>query len=319
MSNCVACAKNLADEKGVPPFVVFGDLSLRQMALYLPQSEENFSGISGVGEEKLKQYGKIFTEVIQTYARENNLSEKEYPVKRSARPRRINPFGVDLSGNPRNWCCKKCQLSKWRVLRGLSAATILAHIEKLVSSGEEIDLDYLRPPLEKFEQIAAAFQQSGGQAFGAGAGNARRTIFLRRIKNSQAIYQSVDHQEKLSSPCPGAAADLFFKQALDGPGGAVLVHKGRQNYGQGDTTMGYTIVGLKEKILEMYPEIPKLGVVSTLTFDDAKQAYVLKLQKGPHELSTYIDKPDADRCMDGHVCVSLGVQVRQFLENFKER
>ncbi len=83
--------------------------------------------------------------------------------------------------------------------------------------------------------------------------------------------------------------------------------------------MGYTIVGLKEKILEMYPEIPKLGVVSTLTFEEDKQAYVLKLHKGPHELSTYIDKLDADRCMDGHVCVSLGVQVRQFLENFKER
>ncbi len=82
--------------------------------------------------------------------------------------------------------------------------------------------------------------------------------------------------------------------------------------------MGYTIVGLKEKILEMYPEIPEKGVVSTLTFDDDKKAYVLKLHKGEHELSTYIDKADADRCMDGHVCVSLGVQVRQFLENFKE-
>ncbi len=82
--------------------------------------------------------------------------------------------------------------------------------------------------------------------------------------------------------------------------------------------MGYTIVGLKEKILEMYPEITKLGVVSTLTFDDQKQAYLLKLAKGPHELGTYIDKPDADRCMDGYVCVSLGVQVRQFLDNFKE-
>lgn len=82
--------------------------------------------------------------------------------------------------------------------------------------------------------------------------------------------------------------------------------------------MGYTIVGLKEKILEMYPEIPKLGVVTTLTFDDEKKVYVLKLHKGAHELSTYIDKVDADRCMDGQVCVSLGVQVRQFLENFKE-
>lgn len=82
--------------------------------------------------------------------------------------------------------------------------------------------------------------------------------------------------------------------------------------------MGYTIVGLKTKILEMYPEIEKLGVVSSLTFDDEKKVYLLKLKKGVHELGTYIDKPDADRCMDGHVCVALGVQVRQFLENFKE-
>jgi hypothetical protein len=82
--------------------------------------------------------------------------------------------------------------------------------------------------------------------------------------------------------------------------------------------MGYTVVGLKTKVLEMYPEIEKMKVISSLTFDEGKNAYVLKLTKGPHELSTYIDKADADRCMDGHVCVSLGVQVRQFLENFKE-
>jgi ATP-dependent DNA helicase RecQ len=87
--------KKLADEQGVPPFVVFGDLALRQMALYLPQSEENFSKISGVGEAKLKQYGKIFTEVIKTYAKQNNLSEKDVPVKRSARPRRQQRDAVD--------------------------------------------------------------------------------------------------------------------------------------------------------------------------------------------------------------------------------
>ena len=85
----------------MPPFVVFGDLALRQMALYLPQSEENFSRISGVGEAKLKQYGKIFTEVIQAYAEENNLRERDVPVKRSARPRAVKSSGIDLSGNQR--------------------------------------------------------------------------------------------------------------------------------------------------------------------------------------------------------------------------
>ena len=86
----------------------------------------------------------------------------------------------------------------------------------------------------------------------------------------------------------------------------------------GETTMGYAVVGLKTRVLERYPEIGKMKVIPSLTFDEAKNAYVLKLTKGPPELSTYIDKADADRCMDGHVCVSLGVQVRQFLENFKE-
>jgi hypothetical protein len=93
---------------------------------------------------------------------------------------------------------------------------------------------------------------------------------------------------------------------------------GAQIYAGGESAMGYTIVGLKDKILDMYPEIPKLRVVSTLTFDEGKKAYVLKLTKGPHELSTYIDQADADKCMGGIECVHLGVQVRQFLENFKE-
>jgi hypothetical protein len=82
--------------------------------------------------------------------------------------------------------------------------------------------------------------------------------------------------------------------------------------------MSHRIVGLKEKVLEMYPEITKLQVVCGLTFDEGKKAYVLKLTKGPHELSTYIDQVDADKCLGGIECVHLGVQVRQFLENFKE-
>jgi ATP-dependent DNA helicase RecQ len=155
--------KNLADEKGVPPFVVFGDLALRQMALYLPQSAENFAKISGVGAEKLKQYGAIFTEVIQAYARENNLSALDIPVKRTATPRRLNRLGPTYQ-ETKKLLLQKRSIEQIASTRGLSAATITAHIEKLVKSGEQIDLDYLRPPVEQFAQIAAAFQQSGGKA-----------------------------------------------------------------------------------------------------------------------------------------------------------
>jgi hypothetical protein len=82
--------------------------------------------------------------------------------------------------------------------------------------------------------------------------------------------------------------------------------------------MGYTVVGLKDKILELHPELVKHGVVSSLVWDAEKNAYVLRLTKGRHELSTYIDKVDADACMDGHKCVYLAVQVAQFIANFEE-
>ncbi len=82
--------------------------------------------------------------------------------------------------------------------------------------------------------------------------------------------------------------------------------------------MSYTIESLKEKILEMYPELARRGVASTLSYDRDQKAYVLKLKKGPHELATFIDQPDASRCLDGHVCVALGIQIRQFLDNFQE-
>lgn len=82
--------------------------------------------------------------------------------------------------------------------------------------------------------------------------------------------------------------------------------------------MGYTIANLQGKIMEMYPEIAQYGVESNLTFDRGKKTYVFKLTKGPHELSTYIDKADADACMGGKECIHMGIQIRQFLENFKE-
>src|SRR2546430_9434379 len=59
--------KRLADERGVPPYIVFSDVSLRQMARYYPSNEAEFAQISGVGEQKLKRFGKIFLSAIARY------------------------------------------------------------------------------------------------------------------------------------------------------------------------------------------------------------------------------------------------------------
>jgi len=81
--------------------------------------------------------------------------------------------------------------------------------------------------------------------------------------------------------------------------------------------MGYTNVALKEKIMEMYPEIAKHGISVGLDFNKEKNAYIVTFKKGRHELTTHLEKKDADDCMDGIKCVYLGVQVGQFIKNFE--
>jgi hypothetical protein len=83
--------------------------------------------------------------------------------------------------------------------------------------------------------------------------------------------------------------------------------------------MNYTIVALKEKILEMYPELLRHNVAVNLVFDEAKDAYVVKMHRGSHEMTTHVERKDADDCMGGVKCVSLGIQVEQFVKNFALR
>lgn len=59
--------REIADKRGVPPYVVFSDKSIREMAARLPQTSSEFLSITGVGEHKLKQYGKRFLAVIADF------------------------------------------------------------------------------------------------------------------------------------------------------------------------------------------------------------------------------------------------------------
>ncbi len=85
--------------------------------------------------------------------------------------------------------------------------------------------------------------------------------------------------------------------------------------------MGYTMDGLKNKILEMYPEISRYAIDVSLEFSVPKNAYIVHFKhdkgKDKHELTTHLEKKDADECMANIKCVYLGVQIGQFIKNFE--
>ncbi|MFT4553727.1 MAG: ATP-dependent DNA helicase RecQ [Chlamydiales bacterium] len=103
----------LAAKENVPPYVIFSDRSLQEMAYYIPQTKEQFLSISGVGDYKVRKYGLAFLGIILKFAEENSLEsiEKEAsskPVKakrkrgRGASSRYKSPVKPWWEGNGNN-------------------------------------------------------------------------------------------------------------------------------------------------------------------------------------------------------------------------
>jgi hypothetical protein len=82
--------------------------------------------------------------------------------------------------------------------------------------------------------------------------------------------------------------------------------------------MSFTPAAVKEKISEMYPELDKHGIIVSLEFDAAKDAYIVKLKKDKHEMTTHLEKKDAEDCLRNIKCVYLGTQIGQFVKNFQK-
>ena len=74
---------------------------------------------------------------------------------------------------------------------------------------------------------------------------------------------------------------------------------------------------LCEKIRTVFPDIGECGIDLNVEFDNNKDAWVVDLKKGKHELKTYLEAEDVNKCMDGKQCVGLGFQIAQLKENIK--
>ncbi|NJN04054.1 MAG: DNA helicase RecQ [Leptolyngbyaceae cyanobacterium RM1_1_2] len=129
--------KRLADEQSVPPYVVFAESSLRQMAQQRPQTLDAFAQISGVGNRKLDQYGKVFTAAIAQFCQEYDLSSDLQPstaVTQSLTTTHLTTLQFYQQG---------LTPAEIAVERGLRLSTISDHLARLIEAGQPIELDRL--------------------------------------------------------------------------------------------------------------------------------------------------------------------------------
>ncbi|MBD2257128.1 DNA helicase RecQ [Pseudanabaena sp. FACHB-2040] len=147
--------KRLADEQAVPPYVVFAESALRQMAQQRPQTPDAFARISGVGSRKLEQYGQVFTEEIRRFCQENDLPEDSASTSSFAPATRKRQSLGDTHLQTLALHHEGLSVPDIIERRQLRYSTVISHFERLLLNGHEVDLDRLVSP-ERQSAIRAA-------------------------------------------------------------------------------------------------------------------------------------------------------------------
>ena len=136
-----ALRKRISEETHVPPFIVFSDTSLKQMATYFPTSEEQMLKISGVGYSKFDKYGNRFLETIKPYVSENNITPKEIPIETPKKKSSVESSPkVNTAEISYNLFKQGKSIKEIAEERGFVTTTIETHLLKYFENGENIDL-----------------------------------------------------------------------------------------------------------------------------------------------------------------------------------
>ncbi len=131
-----ALRKTQADKMGVPPFVVFQDPSLIDMALKYPIREEELLNIHGVGEGKAKKYGKPFVKLIAEYVEENEIIRPDDLVVKSTGANSALKLYIIQNVD------RKLPLNDIASAKGLEIPELIKEMEQIVFSGTKLNLSY---------------------------------------------------------------------------------------------------------------------------------------------------------------------------------
>lgn len=155
----------LARKENVPPYIIFADTTLIEMAYYLPQTDKSLLTIHGVGAAKKEKYGSAFLSIIQNFCEENALEEnpksnaprpvsKKKPIRKSSRPHQVGSMfneGRSISEIAAHFDVKE--------------STAINNLGKFAKNGNAIRTEGLREcsglSKKEFSRVEAAFKELG--------------------------------------------------------------------------------------------------------------------------------------------------------------
>lgn len=148
--------RSVAEEKELPPYAIFPQTSLEDMAIHYPMTTEELRNIHGVGEGKAARFGGPFIELISRYVREYEIERPDdFVVKSVVNKSSLKVFIITKTDS-------KIPLEEIAAAKNLTMDELIREIEHIVHSGTIVDIDYyLDDNLEEEEQeeILAYFKE----------------------------------------------------------------------------------------------------------------------------------------------------------------
>lgn len=139
--------KKVAKEKNLPPFVIFLETSLEDMATMYPTSMAELEKISGVSKGKAMRYGKPFLDMISAYVEENDIERPDDFVMKTVANRNNNKIFIIQNVD------KKIPLETIAKNKDLRIEELLEEMETIVASGTKLNLNYaINDMVDEYEQ-----------------------------------------------------------------------------------------------------------------------------------------------------------------------
>ena len=136
MNFLMALRKKVAQESDVPPFAVFQEYSLEDMALKYPINIQEMSNINGVGEGKARRYGNTFIDLINNYVEENDITRPDDLIIKSTGSNSALKLYLIQSVD------RKLSLEDIASAKAMEMSTLITEMETIVFSGTKLNIDY---------------------------------------------------------------------------------------------------------------------------------------------------------------------------------
>ncbi|QJD78297.1 DNA helicase RecQ [Spirosoma rhododendri] len=187
-----ALRKKVAKEKNLPPYVIFQDPSMEEMATTYPTTREEMAQVNGVGLGKVQKFGKPFIDLIAKYVADNDIeTDKDVVIKSMVNKSKVKIYIIQQID-------RKIDLDEIAESKALSMEDLMEEIEHICYSGTRLNLDYYINQVmdedrqdEIFEyfmsaetdNIAIAMTQFGGDDFTEQDLRLMRIKFLSEVAN----------------------------------------------------------------------------------------------------------------------------------------